>query len=339
MVVDQYTDPDKILHSLVDAQLQPRAALPAHKLASPVHGLFPIDNRQDAALSLAYATCQWDKLDDETREKIAMAAVVWDISDELADAAAQLWDDHAQGLIQRRELEKRASAPAVFAVPEHGRLPLDTPAQTRKSCHSYDAVTANLPYTQKVAAAAHIVIAVAQHGLPASEIYQSQKLAAYGGMASCDLTKLIEACATRAGLAGTLGGGFAKMAAQVDGLRQSRGAVITDERELIKTAQLLSEMDELAGLSKWYGTSIEDPYLTVFNNTKVAAESCATIAGKPAPYSKLRALSAAELSDAVGPDFASAVMPGGSFDPQTFEQMAPTLPRDQQVALAQMLGL
>lgn len=112
---------------------------------------------------------------------------------------------------------------------------------------------------------------------------------------------------------------------------------ISDQGYQVKLAAALHDLDKKAGIESLYGKKILDPIQTVWNTDKLAAQSI-NIAGKMFDKNVLSSLPATFWSDAIGPDFASEIAPGGEVDPTALEQIIATLPNDLKASLATNLA-
>jgi hypothetical protein len=108
---------------------------------------------------------------------------------------------------------------------------------------------------------------------------------------------------------------------------------IADKGYQVKLAAALHDLDKQAGIVNLYGKKILDPIQTVWNTDKLAAQSI-NIAGKMFDKNVLSSLPVTFWSDAIGPDFASEIAPGGQVDPTALEQIIETLPNDLKSSLA-----
>jgi hypothetical protein len=112
---------------------------------------------------------------------------------------------------------------------------------------------------------------------------------------------------------------------------------IADKCYQVKLAAALHDLDKQAGIDRLYGKKILDPIQTVWNTDKLAAQSL-NIAGKMFDKNVLASLPVTFWSDAIGPDFAAEIAPGGQVDPTALEQIIETLPNDLKASLATNLA-
>jgi hypothetical protein len=130
---------------------------------------------------------------------------------------------------------------------------------------------------------------------------------------------------------------YLKLATHIGTLVENQGLYETRPAELVDAASALVYLDHEAGLLESYGYGIPDPYQSVFN-TKMAVSNDIQLAGRKFPASAFAGMTQDQLKDAVGPDFAEAMAPGGAFDQASFNQIASSVPMDLQVALAQAVN-
>lgn len=341
MTIDQYTDTQNVLAGLMNGPLPMRktAQVKDHAFADSARRLFPIDNELDAQLSVAYASCQWDELSSEVQEKIAAAATAWSVDVErLAVDALELWSAHTDKLTKTASAQADADvareANRPFAYNEGGvrKFPLDTPEHTKLSSSSFGEWLHRLPLPARVKTASAILEAAGQQGLDMADM--SQSVLTYAGACACDLSKLSAALSARERYAPHMAGQYLKLASHIGSVVEKQGLYESSPTELIDAASALVFLDAQAGLLESYGQGgIPDPYQSVFN-TKMAISNEISLAGRKFPASSFAGMSQDELSAAVGPDFAEAMAPGGSFDQASFSQIASSVPMDLQVALA-----
>jgi len=123
--------------------------------------------------------------------------------------------------------------------------------------------------------------------------------------------------------------GYTKLAEEAHQLPR----FISDRSDLIKVAAAIHELDEAAGLGKYYDRTLLDPLSTVFNTDKVADEMM-EVAGQQVPLDRLLAIDGDIYKDLVGDDLAAEFLDGnGEVDPEQFKVIWPTIPFDLQKAL------
>lgn len=105
-----------------------------------------------------------------------------------------------------------------------------------------------------------------------------------------------------------------------------------DRAGLLKLASVIAELDERSGVDKHYDRRIVDPLKSVFNTTKVAADTV-DLAGTMVPVKKLMSLPPSFWEDLGGKELRDELCPGGKMDPSHVATVVETLPLDLKVAL------
>ncbi len=127
---------------------------------------------------------------------------------------------------------------------------------------------------------------------------------------------------------------FSKLAAAV----AKQPAELWDRPTLVKLAGAIHELDQKAGLTKFYDRKLPDPLLSVFNTSKVASAGV-ELGGKIFPITRLAAFPSAFYGDLLGDDFVREASDGhGGIDAQKLAMILETLPRDQKNLLAHQMG-
>lgn len=160
----------------------------------------------------------------------------------------------------------------------------------------------------------------------------------FAGYTMCDVGKLRDWIGARAEAAtdAHLKFAYTKLA---DELR-SMPRLNSNRDELIKVASVIQEIDEAAGLEKYYDRSLPDPLSTVFNTEKVA-DDILELAGNQVPMEVLLALDPDVFRDAFGEDLADEFIDSSTneIDPEKLRVILPTVPLDLQRTLAAQLGI
>lgn len=126
---------------------------------------------------------------------------------------------------------------------------------------------------------------------------------------------------------------FQKLA---DGVKKMP-AEIRDRDVLVKLADSISELDEKAGLTKFYDRKLPDPMNTVFNTDKTAS-SGVDLNGKYVSAVRLASYGQDFYNDMLGEDLVSEASDGsGGLDPQKLATILETLPRDLKAILANQI--
>jgi hypothetical protein len=156
----------------------------------------------------------------------------------------------------------------------------------------------------------------------------------WAGRASTDPYALASTLEVRAMLANDeeVKSGYSKLAE----------AVLTDRHGLrnyetrVKIAAAINELDELAGLAKYYDRKIPDPIATVFNAEKVADDAI-DLGGVFVRPIHLERLPLTFYSDALGSDVIREIAPNGQLDIQKVVEIVNTLPADMKADFARQL--
>jgi hypothetical protein len=157
----------------------------------------------------------------------------------------------------------------------------------------------------------------------------------WSGEAATDREKLAALLQSRAALVKSpeYKEAFQKIAAVV--LQDRAG--LRDQVTRVKLAEAVGELDELAGLTKFYDRKIPDPVATVFNATEKMAAASLDLGGHLVDPAKLASLPLSFFSDALGPDVVGEIAPGGRVDAQKIAEVLVTLPADMKADLARHL--
>lgn len=329
MIRDQFHDPSyAMLYHLLEhrpevanfvkhAELDDTAAeqLPASAFAWPERRLFPIDSAENTVLSSLY------------REKVA--AVPAEV-DELLKRAQEIYDVKDL-LVRSREQEKIAQEAQpqeepIFLLPRLGRLRVKTAEDVKIAEGLLLEQYPKLSIEDRAEGFINLVKTARDKG-----VKLEPKTHQMAGMTVCT-TKVamdfIEArrCATKEPL-------FQQAYEKLASAFRARGEFIQDRDELIKVADAIARVDNMAGIQGHYDKRLPDPIQTVFNTTKLAEETI-DIAGRPIELSKLAAMPATFWEDVVGPDLVKEITDAsGNVDAVKLGQVLPTLPLDLKLIL------
>ena len=111
-----------------------------------------------------------------------------------------------------------------------------------------------------------------------------------------------------------------------------------DRDDLIKLANTIGELDNMAGFNKYYGRTLPDPIATVFN-TKIAMQPMLDLAGTSVPVEKLLSIPAETYGDILGSDIVEEISKDGEVLPDSLTEILDTLPIDMKKSLVKELGL
>lgn len=292
------------------------SSLPNSAFAWPERRMFPLHNREHAALSLAYS-------------KVAAAlprAVQMNL-----EKAASLYDLDTSNFDQEEELEKCAgeeywllSGQRRFRVASASDVKLAEQVVHQRYLEFTPVERAEIMHNLvKVAERYEVPLAPSTKKFAGITLTSTKVLKDWIGARK-------EAALRRNS---PVAASYEKIAQAFD----SSSEFIGDKQYQVKLAALLHDLDTQAGLDKLYGSKILDPVQTVWNTDKIAAQ-CINIAGKTFDKNTLSSLPATFWSDAIGPDFAAEIAPGGQVDPAALEQIIETLPNDLKSSLATNLA-
>jgi hypothetical protein len=130
--------------------------------------------------------------------------------------------------------------------------------------------------------------------------------------------------------------GYNKLAEELKPLPKMCGS----RDELIKVASVLRELDEAAGLEKFYDRSMLDPLSTVFNTDKLA-DDVLELAGKQVPMQDLLSIDPEVYKDVFGEDLSGEFIDPttNEIDAEKLKTILPTVPLDLQRTLAAQMGI
>lgn len=323
-IVDQFNDPafgvlyrqvsrmpsleTFVKEASVDAQ--EITGLPDTAFAWPDERKFPVHTPAHAALSYAYAKTA-AALPVAVVENIKTALSVYQIPEEVFEEAEQ----------------KTASTHSEYVLPEFKYLPVNTPEQVKTAQVQMVADIEKMDVTRRAIAAANLVKTADHHKMESpAEVLQLAGFVVSNTKVAADW---VEARANQ--LKGDNVRYKLAYETLADGLL-SRPREDADRQGLLKVAQALAVLDEKSGLDRHYDRKLPDPLKTVFNTTKVAAQSI-DLGGTYVPLSKLAALPASFWQDLGGAELSSEIAPGGVVDPSKLAAVVETLPLDLKMVL------
>jgi hypothetical protein len=121
-------------------------------------------------------------------------------------------------------------------------------------------------------------------------------------------------------------------------ITRTKEQYFSNRDELVKMASVIDELDQAAGLTKWYDRRLPDPMQTVFNTSKIAEETF-DVATKQIPASVLATVPPEAFIDAFGEDIASDFIEGGVVDTEKLKLVWDSVPLDLKQALIAQLGV
>ena len=126
---------------------------------------------------------------------------------------------------------------------------------------------------------------------------------------------------------------FSKLASALKG----QPAEVRNREQLIKMAEIITELDKKAGLERYYGKKLLDPLLSVFNTNKIAGQGV-DVGGKFMSLERLASYPGTFYGDILGEDIVREASDGrGGMDPHKLAAIIETLPRDMKNLLGQQM--
>lgn len=278
------------------------ASLPSTAFAWEDERRFPVHTRIDTAASILYRSKLGSAVPAHVDAKLAKAAEIFELSDTLFAGT------------------KTAAAPAVDHALKD-RLPLEDEFQIKLAedvlCRDFERLTLH----ERADAFSKLAQAAFSNKVALRPL--TLKMA---GLTTCNTDTLSRWLGARSmASTGIVREAFDKLATQI----KYAGPELTDRDDLVKLASTIQQLDERAGLEKYYDRKLPDPMLTVFNTEKIAEDSC-DVAGKKVACSKLMHLPS-EIWDQVDvPELSKIAEEGNTVE---FKHAFDTLPYDIKVVL------
>lgn len=270
---------------------------------------FPIHSAPDATLSYLYAS--------EPNVPVVIKTAVQEALD-------------AYGVIVPMVKTASAAEDKFYLIPEEKRWAVSDKETVKLACDAI-AKESTLPVKTRVQAAVKLMEKAAQLNMPVNATVE--KLA---GCVESNLDAVADWLEGRSMACDTSEHADAYRA-MADKLATVKVRESNDRNSLIKLAQSISDLDERAGLTKYYGSVLPDPVLTVFNTTKLAEEQV-NVGGRDVSMSRLLGSPADLYGDIFGDDFESSVSDNGDIDPDALRRELPTMPRDLQNVFLNEIG-
>ena len=291
--------------------------LPDTAFAWPEQRRFPIHNREHAALSVAYAKVATTL---PTHVHVAL------------DQAVDAYGLDASAFERPVQFGKHASAPEFWLLPEHQRFRVTSADDVKLAERALNERNKELSTLDRAQAFVNLEKAATYFGVGLSS--STKKVAGLTLTSTRTLRDWLNARAEAATKVGSdLSGTYGELAHKYDNVNP----YIADRGYQLKLAETITELDKLSGVDKFYGKSLLDPIHTVWNTTKLAAETV-DINGVMFDKNMLASLPLTFWEDAVGPDMAKEVAPTGQVDPTLLEQVIRTLPADLKAVLVTQLS-
>jgi hypothetical protein len=300
------------------AELEPAefSSLSDEAFAWPGRRVFPLHNREHAALSIAYSKVASEKIPTDVIENLKKAAEVYAIPLEFFNSP---------------KLEKRASS-EFWLLPEKKRF---------RVASAEDVKVAETILHEKYAQLATEDRAEAFFQLhKAAEYYNvvltpsTEKLAGFTITSTQILKDWLEARKEAAlKLGSALAPLYDKLAQQYAGVRP----FITDRTDQLKLAGLINDLDKQSGVATYHGKKIPDPLQTVFNTEKLASDAF-NLGGYTFSLKKLASIPPSFWADALGDDVLREIAPDGNVKMSMLKEILPTLPQDLKLTIGRQLA-
>ena len=326
-IVDQYRDPalavlvhlvadrPKVAAAVGDVDIEPSEAdaLPDSAFAWPEKRAFAVISKEHTILSRVY------------RENTPHVPPHVDAT--LKEASAMYGID--ESIFTREKKAAFRDDPEDYLLPDLKRLPVRNAEQVKTAEEKLLAGYQKLTVEHRAQACKRLMDKAAAYGVTLDPLMH--KLAGFTVSSSALLKDWVEARQEAA--PDTYKAAYEKLASAVKQLP----AEVRDRPALIKIAEVMTELDKKAGLTKYYGKKLPDPLQSVFNTEKVAGNGV-DLNGRFIPMQRLASYPASFYGDALGDDLVREASDGkGGVDPYKLAQILETLPRDmKQVLSAQM---
>lgn len=323
-VVDQFSDPvmahlvrrvadrPKLASALgeVDVDAAERERLPDSAFAWPEKRAFPIHSREHAMLSRVYREHLPD-VPEYVDRTLKEACEVYQIDD---------------SLYARPKIAAAPPSEDEYLLPDIRRLRVVDAEGVKTAAERLRNEGQKLSIPHRALASRRLVEKAAFHGVALRP--EIHKMAGMVATARQPLVDWLEARREAAPVMHK--DGYQKLANAAKRLPEE----LRDRAQQVKLAEAIGELDELAGLDRYYDRKLPDPLMTVFNTTKVAG-SGVTLAGRFVPMTSVASYPSTFYSDVLGPDIVREASDGsGAMDHQRLAAVLETLPVDMQRLLS-----
>lgn len=292
---------------LDDAQNEKRAN---SAFAWPERRLFPIDSPEQALLSSLYVSKQAAAIPEAVRERCARAVDLYGVQVPQVKTAA-------------------APAPATpdeYLLPDLKRFRVRSPEDVKLASETLLRDQRKLDTQHRTKAAVGLVRKSAELRVAIPDAIYKMAGVTYSHTPTMRTWLEARAAATKNP---AVKYAYLKLAEHTRAMEE----MYFDRAAMIKTAEVIGELDAAAGLDRHYGRKLPDPVQTVFNTDKIAEETM-QFAGKQVPVSQLLAISPDAYRNAFGDDLANEFISGDDIDPEQLRVILPTVPMDLQKVLA-----
>ena len=301
------------------AEMAPESfsSLPDTAFAWSSERMYPIHNREQTVLSIGYYKTASENVPAEVVDKLKTAAVVYGVGTLITQ--------------EPRVLAKEAAAPA-YLLPEKQRFAIKCAEDISKAEEALSTRYRELPVTERFEAMSNLVKQAAEHGVDVST--STHKL---GGFTMTDTVEMTRWLGARK--AAALQAGNEKIAMLYQEVADQYTGVdpMLDDREYqLKLVDAIDLLDKTAEMEHHYDTKMPDPYATVFNTHKIAADFI-NIQGVRVKKATLRALPSTFWEDSLGSDIATRVMDGDTVSIEKLSTELQSLPSELKLVLSTQL--
>jgi len=309
--------------------------LPATCFADPSQRLFPIYNPEQTLLSAGYFFKQGchETAPPQVMENLTKAAFAHGVQDEFKDIV--------QAIIAPMQKAAAEQDPTNYALlvqnpngEVRGRYFIPSPPMVKQADEHFVANHEKYPMGWRVTIGQALVKKAQQFGIPVQNLHPVTR--AYGGDNACHSTRAATEIAKRAYACTDYESRKAYTL-----LAQIVPGQMSDVDSLEKVAYTLDLLDRHTGLDRHYGQMFLDPYKTVFNMTKEAAEEVISIIdllGNQFTRDDLMSVGPGAYEKVLGPEFVKAASDDdGNLSFEKLSTILTTLPRDEKALLGQYL--
>jgi hypothetical protein len=323
-IVDQYSDPafagmvqqlarmPQLEAFVKEASIEPGEdqALPDTAFAWPDQRKFPIHTPEHAALSQMYAKLA-SHVPGEVQDAIKTALEVFGVPE----------------TVFAEQVKVAAARDDEYLVPALKLFPVRDAADVKYAEQQLLEQISKLDLDTRVQACGNLVKKAAEFKAPLHP--EMQKLAGFVVSSTQELRTWLDARAS----ALTPTHHMEKAAYEKLSSELARQPAESRDREgLLKVADVIATLDERTGLDKHYDRRLPDPMRTVFNTSKLAADTV-DLAGTMVPVAKLAQLPMTFWQDLGGDELRDEIFPGGSLDRSKLAMIVETLPLDLKLTL------
>lgn len=325
-VTDQLRDPalarlvrlvanrPKVAELVKEADILPEEleTLPDEAFAWPEKRAFPLHSKEHAAMSRLYREDYRGDVPGHVDARIKEACDVYGLD---------------EGLFERTKIAAVQDDPEDYLLPDLKRLPCKTAEQVKLAEEKLVAGYKKLSVEHRAMACRRLVDKAAAFNVQLHPLMH--KLAGFTVTSTATLTTWLEARKEAAPV--EFKDAFQKLADATKKLPRE----IRNRADQVKLAEVISELDQKAGLARHYDRRLPDPLQTVFNTEKVAG-SGVDLNGKFVPMARLASYPSSFYGDVLGDDLVREASDGrGGIDPHKLAAILETLPRDMKGILAQ----